>query len=82
MRALALLRQSLGTLDAISQLLRLTVYVQSAADFTQHSEVADAASDVLHTVLGDAGRHTRTTVGVYQLPKNAAVELDLIAAVG
>jgi enamine deaminase RidA (YjgF/YER057c/UK114 family) len=82
MRALALLRQSLGSLDAIGQLLRLTVYVQSAADFTQHSEVADAASDVLHTVLGDAGRHTRTSVGVYQLPKNAAVELDLIAAVG
>jgi enamine deaminase RidA (YjgF/YER057c/UK114 family) len=82
MRALALLRQSLGSLDAISQLLRLTVYVQSAADFTQHSEVADAASDVLHTVLGDAGRHTRTSVGVCQLPKNAAVELDLIAGVG
>ena len=82
MRALALLRQSLGSLDAISQLLRLTVYVQSAADFTQHSEVADAASDVLHDVLGEAGRHTRTSVGVYQLPKNAAVELDLIAAVG
>jgi enamine deaminase RidA (YjgF/YER057c/UK114 family) len=82
MRALALLRQSLGSLEAITQLLRLTVYVQSAADFTQHSEVADAASDVLHTVLGEAGRHTRTSVGVYQLPKNAAVELDLIAAVG
>jgi len=82
MRALALLRQSLGSLDPISQLLRLTVYVQSAADFTQQSEVADAASDVLHTVLGDAGRHTRTSVGVFQLPKNAAVELDLMAAVG
>jgi len=32
-------------------------------------------------VLGDAGRHTRTTVGVYQLPKNAAIEVDMIAAV-
>ena len=42
MRALALLRQSLGSLEVITQLLRLTVYVQSAADFTQHSEVADA----------------------------------------
>jgi enamine deaminase RidA (YjgF/YER057c/UK114 family) len=82
LRALALLRQELGSLDAIEQLLRLTVYVQSAADFTQHSEVADAASDLLHTVLGEAGRHTRTSVGVFQLPKNAAVELDLIAAVG
>jgi enamine deaminase RidA (YjgF/YER057c/UK114 family) len=46
-----------------------------------HSEVADGASDLLHEVLGDAGRHTRTSVGVYQLPKNAAVEVDLVAAV-
>ncbi len=52
-----------------------------AADFTQQSEVADAASELLHTVLGNAGTHTRTSVGVAQLPKNAAVELDLIAAV-
>ena len=81
MRALVLLRQSLGNLDRIAQILRVTVYTQSAADFTQQSEVADAASELLHTVLGTAGTHTRTSVGVAQLPKNAAVELDLIAAV-
>ena len=62
-------------------MLRITVYVQSAADFTQHSEVADAASDLLVDVLGEAGRHTRTSVGVYQLPKNASAEMDLVAAV-
>lgn len=81
MRALALLRQSPGSLDAISRVLRVTVFVQAAAGFTQLSEVADGASDVLFRVLGEAGVHTRTSVGVAQLPKNAAVELDLIAAV-
>jgi enamine deaminase RidA (YjgF/YER057c/UK114 family) len=81
MRALALLRQNLGSLDRIQQVMRVTVYTQSAADFTQQSEVADAASEVLHTVLGAAGIHTRTSVGVAQLPKNATVEVDLIAAV-
>lgn len=81
MRALALLAQHLGSLDRIAHLLKVGVYVQSAADFTRQSEVADAASALLHEVLGDAGRHTRTSVGVYQLPKNAAVELDLVAAV-
>jgi len=80
MRALALLAQSLGTLDAIEQVLRITVFVQSAEGFTQQSEVADGATEVLHAVLGEAGRPTRTSVGVYQLPKNAAVEIDLIAA--
>ena len=81
MRALSLLRQELGSLDAVQQVLRINVYVQSAADFTLQSEVADGASDVLFDVLGEAGAHTRTSVGVYQLPKNATVELDLVATV-
>jgi enamine deaminase RidA (YjgF/YER057c/UK114 family) len=81
LRALAILRQALGSLDAVEKVLRVTVYVQAAADFTQHSEVADAASDALHRVFGEAGAHTRTSVGVYSLPKNASVELDMVVAV-
>ena len=81
LRALTLLRRELGSLDRVAQVLRLTVYVQCSPDFTQHSEVADGASDLLHEVLDEAGRHTRTSVGVYQLPKDAAVEVDLVAAV-
>jgi len=81
LRALALLQREFGSLSRVRQVLRITVYVQSAADFTQQSEVADAASDLLVEVLGAAGRHTRTSVGVYQLPKDASVELDLVAAV-
>lgn len=81
MRALALLRQSLGSLDHVARVLRITVHVQSSRDFTQQSEVADAASDLLFRILGEAGVHARTSVGAYQLPKNATVELDLVAAV-
>lgn len=81
MRALALLQRALGSLDQVRSVLRITVYVQSAADFTQQSEVADGASALLFSILGDAGAHTRTSVGVQQLPKNATVEVDLIAAV-
>jgi enamine deaminase RidA (YjgF/YER057c/UK114 family) len=81
MRALALLQRALGSLDAVQSILRITVYVQSAPTFTQQSEVADGASEVLFAVLGDAGAHTRTSVGVLQLPKNATVEVDLIASV-
>jgi len=78
LRALAILRQSLGSLDAVDKVLRITAYMQTTPDFTQQSEVADAASDLLHRVFGEAGVHTRTSVGVYSLPKNAAVELDMI----
>jgi len=80
LRALAWLQREAGSLTAIEVVLRLTVYVRCATDFTGHSEVADGASDTLLEVLGDCGVHTRTTVGVLQLPKAAAVELDLVAA--
>ncbi|MDD0973994.1 RidA family protein [Pseudomonas fontis] len=81
MRALALLQRSLGSLDKVRRILRISVFVQCSAEFTQHSEVADGASDLLYQVLGEVGAHTRTSVGAYQLPKNASVELDLVAAV-
>ncbi|WP_426234406.1 RidA family protein [Pseudomonas sp. TWP3-2] len=80
MRCLAFIVDAVGSLDKIKSLLRVTVYVKSTADFVDLSEVANGASDVFSHVLGDVGRHTRTTVGVYQLPKNAAVEVDMIVA--
>jgi enamine deaminase RidA (YjgF/YER057c/UK114 family) len=82
MRGLALWQRALGSLDHIQSVPRITVYVHSAPNFTQQSEVADGASEVLFQVLGaQAGAHSRTSVGVLQLPKNAAVEIDLIASV-
>lgn len=79
LRALVLLYQQLGSLNGVARILRLNVYVQSAGGFTRQSEVANAASALLYQLLGEAGVHVRTSVGVYQLPKNAAVELDMVA---
>ncbi|WP_416760067.1 RidA family protein [Roseateles sp. So40a] len=81
MRALVLLQRSLGSLDAVKQVLRMNVFVQCADTFTQHSEVADAASDLIVQILGESGPHARTSVGVLSLPKGASVELDLTVAV-
>ena len=78
---LAVMHQTVGTLDAIERLLSMTVYVHSAPDFTRQSEVADAASALFHDLLGTAGQHARSAVGVLQLPKNATVEIDLRAAI-
>lgn len=77
-RALLLLRDALGSLDEIRRVLKVNVYTQCEPDFTQQSEVADAASGLIKAVLGDAGLHARTSVGVMQLPKDATVELDMI----
>ena len=79
LRCLGLLKQALGSLDQVKAIPRITVYVRSAEDFDQQSEVANGASDLLHEILGAAGAHTRTSVGVMQLPKSAAVEVDMIA---
>ena len=81
MRALALLQRSLGSLERVKAIPSISVFVQPAQHFTQQSEVADGASEVLFKVFGPAGAHTRTSVGVLQLPKNATVEISLIATV-
>jgi enamine deaminase RidA (YjgF/YER057c/UK114 family) len=78
LRALALVRQACGTLEAVRGIPRMSVFIRSAPSFTRHSEVADAASDLLVAVLGEHAAHSRTSVGVAQLPKGAAVELDFI----
>jgi len=80
LRALAILQKAVG-LDRVARVLKLNVFVQSSNDFTQQSEVADAASEMLTTVFGTScGPHARTSVGVAKLPKDAAVELDLTFA--
>lgn len=81
LRVLALMQRSLGSLVRVQRLQRISVYVRCCADFTQHSEVADGASEVFQRVLGEAGAPTRTSVGVLQLPKGAAVELDAVARI-
>ncbi len=81
LRALCLIQQHLGSLARVKQILHVGVYTQCTDSFTQQSEVADAASQLLHDVLGHAGQHARTSVGVYQLPKNASVELNMTLAV-
>jgi enamine deaminase RidA (YjgF/YER057c/UK114 family) len=80
LRAVALLRRALGSLEEVRAIPKMNVYVQCSEGFTQQSEVGDAASAVLHAVFGEAGVHARTSVGVYRLPKDATVEVDLVAS--
>lgn len=81
LRAIAALRDELGGLERVRQVLRLTVYVNGTEDFTQHSAVADGASTLLYDLFGpELGRHARTSVGVAQLPRNGCVEIDVVVA--
>jgi enamine deaminase RidA (YjgF/YER057c/UK114 family) len=80
LNALSLLRDALGTLEPIERLLTLTVFIACAADFAEQPTVADGASHALVRIFGDAGRHTRSAIGVAALPRGAPVEVELIAA--
>jgi enamine deaminase RidA (YjgF/YER057c/UK114 family) len=66
-----------GNLDKV-RLVRMTAYVNSAADFTDQPKVINGASDLMVEVLGDAGRHARVAVGVNTLPLGAAVEIEAV----
>jgi enamine deaminase RidA (YjgF/YER057c/UK114 family) len=77
---LAQAKTALGSLDRIGQVLRLTGFVNATAEFTDHPQVINGASDLLVAVLGDRGRHTRSAIGVAGLPLGFAVEVDAIFA--
>jgi enamine deaminase RidA (YjgF/YER057c/UK114 family) len=64
----------------LDRVLRLTVYVNAAPGFTQHTAVADGASARLRELLGDRGAAARSAVGVSSLPGDACVELELTCA--
>ena len=81
LNALAAVTSVTGSLEAIRRIVRLNVFVNSAADFTDQAKVANGASELLGRLLGDRGAHTRCALGAAELPLNAPVELDLVVEV-
>jgi enamine deaminase RidA (YjgF/YER057c/UK114 family) len=81
LNALAVIRQQLGTLDRVQQVVRMVGYVASTAEFIQQPAVINGASDLLVKLFGDAGRHARVAIGAPSLPLNAPVEIELIIRV-
>ena len=75
------LTEAVGGIEQIERLLRVTGYIASAPGFTAQSQVMNSASERLVELLGEAGRHARTSIGVAELPRGAPVEIDMIAAV-
>ena len=65
-----------GDLDRLVRVVKLTGFVASAPGFVDQPKVVNGASDVLVEVLGDAGRHARSAVGVAALPLGVAVEIE------
>lgn len=73
--------KALGGFDRVQRIVKLGVFVNSAADFTDQPKVANGASNLMEALFGESGRHARSAVGVPALPLGAAVEIDAIVAI-
>jgi enamine deaminase RidA (YjgF/YER057c/UK114 family) len=68
-----------GDLTRIARIVKLTGYVASTPDFTDHPKVVNGASDLFVDIFGERGKHARAAVGIASLPLNSAVEVDAVA---
>jgi enamine deaminase RidA (YjgF/YER057c/UK114 family) len=73
---LAQAKAALGDLERIRQLVKITAFVACTPDFTQHPAVVNGCSDLLGEILGERGRHTRSSVGAPSLPLDTPVEIE------
>lgn len=76
LNVLAQIRAHLGSLDPVGCCLRLGGFINCTSDFKELAQVMNGASDLIVEVFGDRGRHARSTIGVAQLPLDAAVEVE------
>jgi len=70
-----------GDLDRVVRVVKLGGFVQAGPDFIDIPKVVNGCSDLMVEVLGDAGRHARSAVGVYRLPLGFAVEVDAVVEI-
>lgn len=80
LNAISSLAHAVGDLDEVDQILKITVFVASAEGFHDQPKVADEASALMQELFGSRGRHARSAVGVFELPRNASVEVEIVAA--
>ena len=78
---LSALKEEIGDLDKVKQVVKLLCMINSAPDFGDTPKVANGASDLLIELYGEAGRHARSAVGMATLPGSMPVEIEMIVEV-
>lgn len=81
LNALAAARAHLGTLDRVTRIVRLGVYLATFGDFFDQPKVADAASELFESIFGKEKTSVRTVLGVASLPLGMPVELEVMLEV-
>ena len=78
MRQIARLQSAVGDLDRVKRIVSVHIAILTTPDFLEHTKIADACSSVFVSVFGDAGRHTRSSIGVASLPFGVALEAEAL----
>ena len=78
---LAVLKTELGNLNKVRRIVKVTGMVNTGPDFGNHPEVINGFSDLMVEVFGEKGKHARAAVGMASLPRNIAVEIEMIVEV-
>jgi enamine deaminase RidA (YjgF/YER057c/UK114 family) len=78
---LAVAKTALGELSRIEAVVKLLGMVNAEPDFSDHPKVINGCSDLLVEVLGEAGRHARSAIGMGSLPNRMTVEIEAILLV-
>jgi enamine deaminase RidA (YjgF/YER057c/UK114 family) len=78
LNVLSAAKKHLGSLDRVTKVVKLGVYLATDGDFTAHAKIADAASELLRDVFGEDKTSVRIVLGVASLPLGLPVELEVI----
>lgn len=78
---LAALQGEIGDLNQVVRIVKVHGMVNAGPDFTEHSAVINGFSDLMVEVFGERGKHARAAVGMSSLPKNMAVEVEMVVEV-
>ena len=73
---LGCLKEALGDLDRVKEVVRIKGYINVDPDFTDVSAVLNGASELFIDLFGDPGRHSRTAIGVASMPFGVAIEVE------
>ena len=82
LRILAIARQALGSLEAVSRVVKVNGYVNAVPGFGGHPAVINGCSDLFVELFGERGHHARAAIGAGSLPGNAPVEVEAVLEVG
>lgn len=81
LNALTNIKQAVGSLDLVKQIVFVGGYVNAVEGFSESSAVINGASDLFVKLFGDAGKHARAAVAVAGLPKDSTVEIQCVVEV-